>query len=183
MQDLDLALAIIGGLVLSAGIFSNVLKRSPLQEPMLGVAVAGLAMSLKTNIRDQHEEENIQQAVNKLFTLPVFVLFGAALPWAAWVSLGWPLAAFAASVLFLRRLPIVVLLRLPPAPGFDFTDRAYIGWFGPIGVVALYYAMLVVKETGEAGVWHVASAVIFTSILVHGATAAPFTRAYARARE
>ncbi len=54
------------------------------------------------------------------------------------------------------------------------------GWFGPIGVAALFYAALSLREIGAQEAWVVGSLVICASILVHGVTAAPLTRLYAR---
>lgn len=54
------------------------------------------------------------------------------------------------------------------------------GWFGPIGVSALFYAALVHHETGNETVWPVVSLVVFLSTLVHGISATPLTGAYGR---
>ena len=129
---------------------------------------------------DRREEAEITDAVNQFFLLPVFGLFGAALPWGEWAAFGWRGPAFAAAVLLVRRPPWVWLLgRLAPdlrAP----RDRLFAGWFGPIGVAALFYAS---DRAGEAAaVWPAVSLVVAASTLAHGATAAPLTRAYSRAR-
>jgi sodium/hydrogen antiporter len=50
-----------------------------------------------------------------------------------------------------------------------------LGWFGPIGVAALYYASL---SVGEA--WVVGSLIICASILVHGLSVTPLTRLYGK---
>ena len=57
---------------------------------------------------------------------------------------------------------------------------AYIGWFGPIGIGTIYYAAFARGHTHDPLIWHVASALVFASILIHGLTAAPLTRLYAR---
>jgi len=55
-------------------------------------------------------DENVQEAVSKLFTLPVFVLTGALLlPWSDWAARGWALGLFALAVLALRR-PLTLLV-------------------------------------------------------------------------
>ncbi len=54
------------------------------------------------------------------------------------------------------------------------------GWFGPIGIGALFYAMLVLKETPYQVVWEISSFVIFFSTVVHGLTSIPFSRLYAK---
>ena len=149
-------------------------------DALISVFLAGLVFNLTVDRSDEHEEEHIQEAVAKLFTMPMFVIFGIALPFAEWERLGWPLLALAALVLLLRRPPIVALL----VPGLRRTlnvrDAAYLGWFGPIGIAAIYYAAFARGHIGDPLIWHAASALIFASILIHGATAAPFTRLYSR---
>jgi NhaP-type Na+/H+ or K+/H+ antiporter len=59
-------------------------------------------------------------------------------------------------------------------------DALFLGWFGPIGVAALYYANLSVGEAGVEEAWVVGSLVICASILVHGLSATPLTKLYGR---
>jgi sodium/hydrogen antiporter len=149
-------------------------------DALISVFAAGLAFNLASETGEKHEEESVQEAVNKLFTLPMFVLFGLALPFSDWVRIGWPLLALAMLILVLRRLPVVAAL-FPALRGtYSAADCAYMGWFGPIGIAAVYYAAFAVKHTGEELIWTAASAAILASILAHSLTAAPFTRWYAR---
>ena len=108
------------------------------------------------------------------------VIFGIALPIGAWLYLGWPLLFAAMSVLLLRRPPVLLLLYPLLRRQLKGMDIAYIGWFGPIGVAAIYYASLARSQMHDPLVWYAASAMIFASIMVHGATAAPFTRLHER---
>lgn len=142
--------------------------------------LAGLVFNVCANRNEEHEERHVQEAVAKLFTLPMFVILGAALPFAAWERLGWPLLAMVVLVLLLRR-PLVVAATFPGLRGLlHGHDIAYVGWFGPIGIAAIYYATFAGAQVHDPVVWHAASALIFASIVIHGATAAPFTRLYAR---
>jgi NhaP-type Na+/H+ or K+/H+ antiporter len=112
----------------------------------------------------------VQEAISKLFNLPVFVLLGAMLPLADWQALGWEGIAIAALVLVLRR-PIAVLICAPLlGRGITRPDRLFLGWFGPIGIAALYYALHLREQTGEDVIWHATSLVIVASVLVHGLT-------------
>ncbi len=151
-------------------------------DALISVFVAGLVFTLTSDTGDRHDEERIQESMSKLFTLPMFVLFGLALPLAQWEAIGWALGGFAAALLVLRRLPVFAALFPAMRRMYGAHDVAFLGWFGPIGVAAIYYAALAVRETGETIVWEAASAAIFTSILIHGLTAAPLTRAHARAK-
>jgi sodium/hydrogen antiporter len=151
-------------------------------ESLISVFAAGLAFDFAADTGEKHEEESVQEAISKLFTLPLFVIFGAALPFAEWLSLGWPLAALALLVLLLRRLPVLALMAPLLRPTLDWRDAAFLGWFGPLGAAAIFYAAFSARHTGEAVVWHAASALVLASIIAHGVTAAPFTRLYARGR-
>jgi NhaP-type Na+/H+ or K+/H+ antiporter len=59
-------------------------------------------------------------------------------------------------------------------------NALFLGWFGPIGVAALYYATLSSGRTGAEEAWVVGSLIICASILVHGLSATPLTRLYGR---
>lgn len=151
-------------------------------EGLVAVFVAGIAFDQVVGGSERAEEENVQEAVNQFFTLPIFVLFGMLLPWDEWARLGWLAVALAVTILLLRRLPALLLLR-PLLPVLsDIRASAYAGWFGPIGVAALLYASMAKARTGEELVWTVGSLVVFSSLLAHGVTATPFTKLYGRSR-
>ena len=54
------------------------------------------------------------------------------------------------------------------------------GWFGPIGIAALYYAIDAKEKTGKEDVWVLTSLVVFASTLIHGLTSSPFEKLYHR---
>jgi NhaP-type Na+/H+ or K+/H+ antiporter len=147
---------------------------------ILAVFAAGIALDLAVSTRDQAEEERIQEAVNRFFILPIFVLLGMALPWQEWAGLGWKGLLLVLAVLLLRRLPAILALTpvIPRVHGLR--DALFVGWFGPIGVAALYYATLAERTAGVREAWVVGSLMITASILAHGASAAPLTRLYGR---
>ncbi len=147
---------------------------------ILAVFAAGIALNMAVSTEDDTQEERMQEAVNRFFVLPVFVLLGLALPWQQWLELGWAGLLLVAAVLLLRRLPAVLAVTpiLPQARGFR--DTLFLGWFGPVGVAALFYAALSLRETGTHEAWAVGSLAICASILVHGVTAAPLTRLYGK---
>jgi NhaP-type Na+/H+ or K+/H+ antiporter len=104
---------------------------------------------------------------------------GLVLPWAAWAELGWGGAALVVTILLLRRLPVVWLLRRPLRLGRP--DAAFLGWFGPIGVSALFYLALEAERLEIDPVVLVAgSLVVVASTVVHGTTSAPGRVLYRR---
>jgi NhaP-type Na+/H+ or K+/H+ antiporter len=149
-------------------------------DSILAVFVAGVAFDMVVGGRERAEEEGVQEAVNQFFTLPFFTLLGLALPWDQWLALGWPGIALAASVLVLRRLPAVLILTPFIRRLHGLGDAFFFGWFGPIGVAALFYAILALRHTEQEEAWIVGSLLICASIVVHGLTATPFTKLYGR---
>lgn len=147
---------------------------------ILAVFAAGIALNMAVDTEAEHESERMQEAVNRFFILPIFVLLGMALPWAAWLELGWKGLALVGAVLLLRRLPAVLALGPVLSRSHGRKDALFLGWFGPIGVAALYYATLSVREAGAHEAWVIGSLIICASVLVHGVTAAPLTNLYAR---
>ena len=135
-----------------------------------------------------HEEaaeplERMQGAVEKLFILPVFALFGLLLPWDAWAGLGVGGLAFAAWALLLRRPPVVgTALAATTATGRRGT--AFLGWFGPLGVAAMYYVTFAEDYHPEdyETVFAAATLAIAASIVAHRVSATPWVRRYGRRR-
>ena len=145
---------------------------------LLAVFVAGMAFDSVVKVEERAEEEQVVAALDRFLTLPIFTLLGLTLPWADWRELGWTGPGLCLAILLLRRLPVLLLLT-PVVPALkDRRDSLYLGWFGPIGVAALFYASLAVKRTEVHEAWVVASLLITASIVVHGLTATPLTRLY-----
>ncbi len=72
--------------------------------------------------------------------MPAWLVLGLLTPVGAWRAIGWPLVGFAAAVLLLRRLPALPAARPVIPPLARPADTRFVGWFGPIGIAALYYA-------------------------------------------
>ncbi|MFE1745340.1 cation:proton antiporter [Coleofasciculus sp. H7-2] len=147
---------------------------------ILAVFAAGTVLSMIVGGSDRAEEEGVQEAVDRFFTLYIFLLLGLALPWEKWLDLGWKGLFLAISVLLVRRLPALLLLRrfLPQVRGMQ--DALFMGWFGPIGVAAIFYAFLSLRRTGVEDAWVVGSLIICASIFAHGLTAVPLAQLYGK---
>ncbi len=111
--------------------------------------------------------------------VPVFVLFGVVLPWDDWGSLGWAGIGLVLVALLLRRLPAVLALRVPLGGTWAFAW--WLGWFGPIGVAALYYlGHLHAEGVTDPRVWAAGTLVVASSTIVHGFSAGPARVLYRR---
>lgn len=148
---------------------------------VLAAFVAGLVFNFAGSSDAAESQEEIQEAISRFFDLPIFVLLGIALPWRGWMELGWKGALLVVAVLLLRRLPAVLAVRPLLGPlGGKAQDVLFLGWFGPVGAAALYYAAFSMRETGLKEAWVVGSLIICASVLVHGVTATPLTKLYGR---
>ena len=146
---------------------------------ILAVFVAGLAFNLTATGAERTADLEIDEAVNRFAVLPVFLLLGAALPWAEWGRLGWAGLLLAVAVLLLRRLPVLLLLKRPLRLGWP--DAAYLGWFGPVGVSAVFYLTLEAKELGvRPDVLAAGTLVVVASTVAHGLTSSPGRVLYKR---
>jgi sodium/hydrogen antiporter len=148
---------------------------------VLAAFVAGIVFNFAGASDAKESQEEIQEAISRFFDLPIFVLLGMALPWQGWLDLGWRGPLLVVAVLVLRRLPTVLALRplLGPLRG-RARDVLFLGWFGPIGAAALYYATFSSRETGIEEAWVVGSLIICASVVIHGVSATPLTKLYGR---
>lgn len=137
----------------------------------VGVAVFGQVIPQ----REEAEEDKIHDAFARLFLLPVFLLLGTALPVQEWTSLGWTAPVVIAVAIIARRVATVWSLRPLLSTLHDRTETAFMSWFAPVGVSALFYATLAERHTGNREIFVYASLAITVSVLVHGLTAAPFS--------
>ena len=108
----------------------------------------------------------------------MFILFGLSAPWHDWLALEWTAWLFVLAVLLLRRPPVWLLLR-PLLRSLQHRREAlFNGWFGPIGIAALFYAAEASHMTHIDRIWTIASLVVFASILLHGMSATPLIRRF-----
>lgn len=164
---LVLALFVIGGVNLLGG------------DGILAVFVAGLAYNRQVGEGVYSDERAVEEGINRVMVLPIFVLFGAVLPWAEWGRLGWSGIAFGFAVLLLRRLPVVFVLR--PALSFGWREAVFYGWFGPMGVAAMFFITLALEEgVVHDSAWPSVALVVALSTAAHGVTAAPARHLYQR---
>jgi len=152
---------------------------------VLAVFIGGLAYDWVIRDEGQKKQEHIQEAIAQFFTLPAFALLGLAIPFDAWVDLGWTAVWIAAGIPLLRRLPALLLLapallRLPGGNYRSWRDILFSGWFGPVGIAAVFYATLVTGRSDVQAAWTVGSLVVCASIVGHGISANPLIALYGK---
>lgn len=147
------------------------------------------------------EESHVSNVIDLLLNLAYFVYFGTIIPWEQYNNsdLGltaWKLVVIALFVIFFRRIPIMMALK-PVIPDIKtWREALFAGHFGPIGVGAIFVAMLARGELehenpvplGEVPtdpslphytlftlVWPIVTFMVISSIIVHGSSVAVFT--------
>lgn len=146
---------------------------------VLAVYVAGLAYNRSVGRSERAPQSSVDEALNHYLVLPLFVLLGLVLPWQEWVAFGPVAVLFVLAVLVVRRLPAVLLLRR--GLGLGGREAAFIGWFGPMGVSAVFYlAHSMDSGVSDPRLLAAGSLAVVASVVAHGVTMAPFRTWYAR---
>lgn len=170
-----------------------------LDDLLVGFA-AGVGFSNDGWFTEKTEESHVSNVIDLLINLAFFVYFGTIIPWAQFNNgnLGldvWKLVVIAILVLFFRRIPIMLALK-PVIPDIKtWREALFAGHFGPIGVGAIFVAILARAEletdsttplaalppesTEEYNViyliWPITCFLVICSIVVHGSSIAVFT--------
>ncbi|KAJ1736528.1 Na+/H+ antiporter [Coemansia sp. Benny D160-2] len=146
--------------------------------------IAGNSFTWDDWFRIESEDTGLQETLNGLISMSFFIYFGTIIPWSAYTSENvldpWRIVVVIVLVMCLRRLPMIMLsYRLIPAIR-TWQEALFAGWFGPIGVSALFYSIETIKQLeenensngGRIGeiVYPIICAIVFGSVLVHGVT-------------
>lgn len=143
---------------------------------IIAAFVAGLAFAAVSSHEVTAAQERFDASIKRALELPVFVCLGIYLPLDAWGERPLALTGLALALLVLRRpLPLLALRSLLPGVGSRH-QALYLGWFGPVGLAALYYAAEAQARLGESLYLEITSFMILASALIHGSTAEPVAR-------
>ena len=198
---------LVGGLVAgaAAALVVTVAARRGLVAPswlqIVPVAAAALAYGIATPLdgsgfiaafvagltfrsllgRDPGPIAQFNEQLGELLNAVTFLAFGAVLLGPALGDLSWRLALYAVLSLTAVRMVPVALALLGTAA--QRPTAAFIGWFGPRGLASIVFAVLIVEESKLA---HQSTMLLATyatvglSVFLHGLSAAPLARRYAR---
>ncbi len=136
---------------------------------IISVFAASFAFNSVISKNEDIREESVQEVLERMLVVPIFFMLGLVAPWSDWLDMGWILLLFAVLVLLFRRLPVFLLMK-PILKGYNWKDIWVMGWFGPIGVAALFYALHINEKHQFIDLWTIVSFVVFASTVVHGFT-------------
>lgn len=179
-RDAEASMSLLYSVVVALGVLA--VSRLVGVNGILGAFVAGLLYDRMIPESARKAEGDLDEGLENIIVLPLFVVLGAWLPWTEWGRLGWLGVAFAVLVLLLRRPPVVLALSrfLPLRLGWP--GAVWLGWFGPVGVATVFYLSHSEHEgVTDPTLWAAGSLVVALSTVVFGISGAPGTRAYARA--
>ncbi|KAL8729151.1 MAG: hypothetical protein Q9181_005097 [Wetmoreana brouardii] len=162
---------------------------------------AGVGFSNDGWFTQKTEESHVSNVIDLLLNLAYFVYLGSIIPWDQFnnpaVGLTpWRLVVIAVLVIFFRRIPVMLALK-PLVPDVKtWREALFAGHFGPIGVGAIFAAILARAELETETttplavvptdphtenylvvliIWPLTTFLVITSILVHGSSIAVFT--------
>ncbi len=162
---------------------------------------AGVGFSNDGWFTEKTEESHVSNVIDLLINLAYFVYFGTIIPWDQFNAhqfglTPWRLVVISIFVIFFRRIPAMLALK-PLIPDVKtWREALFAGHFGPIGVGAIFVAILaraelesestvplaVLPTEGEneeflliTVIWPIVCFLVITSILVHGSSIAVFT--------
>ena len=162
---------------------------------------AGVGFSNDGWFTEKTEESHVSNVIDLLLNLAYFVYFGTIIPWDQFNShehglIPWRLVVISIFVILFRRIPAMLALK-PLIPDVKtWREALFAGHFGPIGVGAIFAAILARAELETEStipladiptegqneeylliylIWPVVTFLVMTSILVHGSSIAVFT--------
>lgn len=161
---------------------------------------AGVGFSNDGWFTQKTEESHVSNVIDLLLNLAYFVYLGTIIPWEQYNSptIGttpWRLVVIAIFVILFRRIPIMLALKAVIPDIKTWREALFAGHFGPIGVGAIFVAILARAELETesttplasyppvgaknsnlvALIWPITTFLVISSIIVHGSSIAVFT--------
>lgn len=161
---------------------------------------AGVGFSNDGWFTEKTEESHVSNVIDLLLNLSYFVYFGTVIPWDQFNApdhgmIPWKLVVIGIFVVFFRRIPIMMALK-PIIPDVKtWREALFAGHFGPIGVGAIFAAILARAEMENEStdplaelpppgsrdynviylIWPITCFLVIISIAIHGSSIAVFT--------
>jgi NhaP-type Na+/H+ or K+/H+ antiporter len=112
-------------------------------DDVLACFVAGNTFTWDDWFRLETLDDSLQPTIDMLLNLSIFIWFGAVCPWESFADNNvisiYRLVALGILILLLRRLPVLLVLRKYIHQIEERRQAVFMGFFGPIGVSAIFY--------------------------------------------
>nr|POF11557.1 na(+)/h(+) antiporter 1 [Quercus suber] len=110
---------------------------------VFAITLAGNAFTWDDWFRLETKDDSLQPTIDMLLNVAIFMWFGAVCPWHSFVTNNvipiYRLIPLGILVLLLRRLPMVLTFHKKIHQIEEFRHALFVGFFGPIGVSAIFY--------------------------------------------
>ncbi|KAJ5171772.1 Cation/H+ exchanger [Penicillium capsulatum] len=112
-------------------------------DDLLACFIAGNVFTQDDWFRLETMDDSLQPTIDMLLNLAVFMWFGAVCPWSSFLNNSiipiYRLIFLGILILLVRRLPIILAMHKYIHQIEHFSQAAFVGFFGPIGVGAIFY--------------------------------------------
>lgn len=112
-------------------------------DDVLACFIAGNVFTWDDWFRLETKDDSLQPTIDMLLNVGVFMWFGAVCPWHSFADNNiipiYRLIPLGILVLLLRRLPMILAFQKGIHQVEDFRRALFLGYFGPIGVSAIFY--------------------------------------------
>lgn len=160
---------------------------------LLAIFSAGITLSWNQHLLlssdysyyEEIKDSKLQEVLDLIFNITFFFLFGSSINWPLYwnppasspllvpplpILISWSLC-----ILFLKRWPVVFILKKFIPILYTSKEASFVGWFGPIGVGALFYSDLLSSSPSITNSFlfdhkSMIEFIVFASIILHGIT-------------
>ena len=143
---------------------------------ILGVFITAAVFGQVVQQSAEEVQDTVADALTRLLMIPLFLLLGVFLPFGEWAQMSPVLLLGLAAAVFVRRVVAVWLVSPVYRNLHTRQELAFMSWFGPIGVSALYYAMDASSRLGDERVFVYVSFAIAVSVVLHGLSTVPLSK-------
>lgn len=115
----------------------------------IAVCCAGVVIAWDDFFASESANTHAQEVLDMLMNWAFFIFFGSSINWSAFNKdylVLWRLFLVTALIFVFRRLPAVLAFRNWITPIRFFKETIYVGWFGPVGVGAMWYTSLAIQR-------------------------------------
>ncbi|KAJ3224010.1 hypothetical protein HK099_000387 [Clydaea vesicula] len=131
----------------------------------IAVLVTGITFSWDGWFAEETHDAHVQEVIDMLVNIAI-------IPWSSFGTPElpyWALITSSLLILIVRRLPAVLIMMKFMLPLLTLSEAFYVGWFGPVGVGALWYQTLGSTLFPENKLFTpVVSFIVFSSVICHG---------------
>ncbi|EPR79068.1 Na+/H+ antiporter [Spraguea lophii 42_110] len=150
-------------------------------DDILACFITGMVFAYNRTLVNDIKDSHLYEVIDLLCNLSFFIFFGASIPFAQ-IKLKYIIVGIV--LLFFRRLPVVLAFKEFVPQLFNYKEAVFAGWFGPIGVGAVFFAYHTQHEMEHFGkefitlhntfyeeIIPIIYTIVMCSIIVHGITA------------